>query len=317
MADRVRVPRGTLDETSGGVPVATILNDRRLDPRQKEHLLVDDAIKRRVAGAKDPANPPGIKSFWSKDGIEEKILEIKSSPDGNAVKIIFCRPATKDAVPCVMYLHGGGMEKGSAFEPIYKVYTRWLAKCGVAAAMVDFRNSLKKYDHPQANPLVKKYPGGLDDCCSAASYLWEKREELGIKGQLTIAGESGGANLAVTLALRWKRDGLLGRIAGLYIMCPYLAGEYPQEAGPEGAEDGTSLLGTSHLDSPKGFNRYKQFLAPDSFKRYLTEDAAKSDPITFAGYAKVDDLRGLPRFCIQVDEADPLRDEGKDRKSVV
>jgi len=42
-------------------------------------------------------------------GLDIRTLEFTSSPDGNTVKIQFIRPQSADAVPCVYYIHGGGM----------------------------------------------------------------------------------------------------------------------------------------------------------------------------------------------------------------
>src|SRR5262245_16341420 len=42
-------------------------------------------------------------------GLDVSTLEFTSSPDGNAVKVRLIRPQTDEVLPCVYYIHGGGM----------------------------------------------------------------------------------------------------------------------------------------------------------------------------------------------------------------
>lgn len=83
-----------------------------------------------------------------------------SAPDGNTVKIHYFRPDNDEAVPCVYYIHGGRMEMSSCYQGNYKTWGRMIAACGVAVAMVDFRNSV----HPSSAPEVAPFPAGLNDC---------------------------------------------------------------------------------------------------------------------------------------------------------
>ena len=53
--------------------------------------LLDDEDDRPVDGSRDPT------------------LEFTSSPDGNTVKLQFIRPQSDEPLPCVYYIHGGGM----------------------------------------------------------------------------------------------------------------------------------------------------------------------------------------------------------------
>ena len=74
-------------------------------------------------------------------GLDVSTLEFTSTPDGNTVKIQFIRPQTDDVLPCVYYIHGGGMASMSCFDGMYRSWGRIIAHQGVAVAMVDFRNS--------------------------------------------------------------------------------------------------------------------------------------------------------------------------------
>ncbi len=81
-----------------------------------------------------------------------------SEPDGNTVKIQFIRPRSATALPCVYYIHGGGMATMSCFLGMYRSWGRMIANQGVAVAMVDFRNCVT----PSSAPEVEPFPAGLE-----------------------------------------------------------------------------------------------------------------------------------------------------------
>ena len=67
--------------------------------------------------------------------------------------------------------------------------------------------------------------------------------ELGIDpAHLVVAGESGGGNLTLATGLKLKQDGDLGLIRGLYALCPYIAGSWPQDRFPSSIENNGILL---------------------------------------------------------------------------
>src|ERR1700756_4355705 len=43
-----------------------------------------------------------------------------SAPDGNTINIRFIRPDTAETLPCVYYIHGGGMQTLSCYDGNYK-----------------------------------------------------------------------------------------------------------------------------------------------------------------------------------------------------
>ena len=122
-------------------------------------------------------------------GLRTETKEFTSSPDGNTIKVQFIRADNDDVVPCVYYIHGGGMQSMSCFFGNYRAWGRIIAAQGVAVAMVDFRNALT----PSSAPEVLPYPAGLNDCVSGVKWLAANADALGIDaGQIVIAGESGG-----------------------------------------------------------------------------------------------------------------------------
>ena len=112
---------------------------------------------------------------------------------------------------------------------------------------------------------------------------------------LVIAGESGGGNLTLATGLKLLRDGDVGLIRGLYAMCPYIAGEWPQANLPSATENNGILLDLHN-------NRGRMAYGIEAF------DA--KDPLAWPLFATQDDVAGLPPTIISVNECDPLRDEG-------
>ena len=225
-------------------------------------------------------------------GLAISTEEFASAPDGNTIKVLFIRPEGSDPAPCVVYFHGGGMQVMSAFDGIYKAWGRIIAAQGVAVAMVDFRNCLT----PSSAPEVAPFPAGLNDCVSGVRWVVENAERLGVDpDHVIVAGESGGGNLTLATGLKLKQDGDLSLIRGLYALCPFIAGRWPQERLPSASENNQILIDVQT-------NRWA--LA------YGIEQLDAENPLAWPGFASEDDVKGLVPTVITVNELDPLRDEG-------
>ena len=101
------------------------------------------------------------------EGLEISTLEFNSVPDDNNILIQFIRPKSKAHLPCVYYIHGGGMQAMSCFDGNYRAWGKIIAAQGVAVAMVDFRNALT----PSSAKEVAPYPAGLNDCVAGLKWL--------------------------------------------------------------------------------------------------------------------------------------------------
>ena len=142
-------------------------------------------------------------------------------------------------VPCVYYIHGGGMATMSCYDGNYRAWGRILAAQGVAVAMVDFRNALVASSADEVAP----FPAGLNDCVSGVKWVAANHAMLGVDpARIVVAGESGGGNLTLATGLRLKQDGDLGLIKGLYALCPYIAGIWPLPENPSSTENNGILL---------------------------------------------------------------------------
>jgi acetyl esterase/lipase len=225
-------------------------------------------------------------------GLEISTHEFTSSPDGNNIKVQFIRPETTATLPCVYYIHGGGMQSMSCFLGMYRAWGKIIAAQGVAVAMVDFRNCLT----PSSAPEVAPFPAGLNDCVSGLKWLVSQAGELNIDaGHIVIAGESGGGNLTLATGLKLKREGELGLVRGLYALCPYIAGAWPQDIYPSSIENNGLLL---DLHNNRGAMAYG------------IEEFENANPLAWPAFASEEELRGLVPTVISVNECDPLRDEG-------
>ena len=293
--------------------VSKLAADPRIDPRIKAifgampEMTTAGDVANREAMLAEEASPAGLaaaaaqkamldaidtEEVASFKGLVIRTAQFTSSPDGNTVNIQYIRPETDEVLPCVYYIHGGGMASMSCFDGMYRSWGRIIATQGVAVAMVDFRNCMRASSAPEVLP----FPAGLNDCVAGLKWVHANAAALKIDpARIVIAGESGGGNLTLATGLKLKRDGDIGLIKGLYAMCPYIAGAWPQPQYPSSTENNGILL---DLHSNRGAMGY----GIDAFNA--------GDPLAWPAFATAEDVAGLPPTVISVNECDPLRDEG-------
>jgi acetyl esterase len=225
-------------------------------------------------------------------GLRVHTEKVVSQPDGNTINLQVIRPDNDETVPCVYYIHGGGMASLSCYDGMYRGWGKIIAANGVAVVMVDFRNSVTASSVPEVAP----FPAGLNDCVAGLKWTVANAAHLGIDpARVVVAGESGGGNLTLATGLKLKQDGDLGLITGLYAMCPYIAGQWPTPENPSSTENNGILL---NLHSNRGAVGYG------------IEAFEAGNPLAWPSFATAADVAGLPRTVISVNECDPLRDEG-------
>jgi acetyl esterase/lipase len=225
-------------------------------------------------------------------GLRISTERVVSAPDGNTINIQFIRPDHAARVPCVYYIHGGGMTVMSCYSGNYRAWGKMIAAHGVAVAMVDFRNALV----PSSVPEVAPFPAGLNDCGSGLKWVHANSAKLNIDpARIIVAGESGGGNLTLATGLKLKRDGDLGLIKGLYALCPYIAGEWPQPQYPSSIENNGILIDLHNNRGAMGYGI-------GAFR--------ERNPLAWPAFATAEDIAGFPPTVISVNECDPLRDEG-------
>ncbi len=225
-------------------------------------------------------------------GLVIQDYQFRSSPDDNLCNLRFIRPDNNAKLPCVYYIHGGGMQYLSCYDGNYRAWGKIIAQQGVAVAMVDFRNAVA----PSSVPEIEPFPAGLNDCISGLEWLWNKHELLNIDpDQVVVAGESGGGNLAIASILKLKETGLHRRVKGLFALCPYIAGKWPQPQYPSSAELNGVMLELHNNQGRIG---------------YGIEAFEARNPLAWPAFASEEDVTDFPPTFISVNEFDPLRDEG-------
>ena len=235
-----------------------------------------------------------------KDGLDIQEGWFTSHPDNNKVRYILIRPTSSETLPCVVYFHGGGMVQGSCFYSHYRAFGRLIAHSGVCVCLVDFRNALIPGligdKHAEfSSGQVKAYPGGLNDCVSSIGWLRSQSSSFNIdSSRIVLAGESGGGNLAIATALKLQKSGHGSSIAGIYALCPFILGNYPDKRFSSTIENNGIMLS---LDGS----------APHL---YGIEAYKRKDCLAWPIFAKLEDLENLPRVFVSLNECDPLRDEG-------
>ena len=295
------------------MPNSRIAEDPRIDPRiravfgsmdpvppaedvkNRDELLAQANTEEAIAGRKMFSvflDMSDTEEVAPSDGLVTTEHRITSQPDGNTINIRFVRPEGSELLPCVYYIHGGGMQIMSCYDGNYRGWGRIIAARGVAVAMVDFRNCLVASSAEEVAP----FPAGLNDCVSGLKWVAANHAELRIDPQrIIVAGESGGGNLTLATALKLKRDGDLGLVKGLYAMCPFIAGRWPLAENPSSTENEGILLNLHN-------NRWAM--------AYGIEELEAKNPLAWPSFASDEELRGLPPTVISVNECDPLRDEG-------
>jgi acetyl esterase len=289
-----------------------LADDERIDPRlrklfgsritpsegdvtSREELLAEAnspaGIAQRELAAK-VMDAMDDESVAPSDGLEFATHQAVSEPDRNVINLRVIRPRVVGALPCVYFIHGGGMARSSCFDGVFRMWGRILAHQGVAVVMVDFRNAVV----PSSVPEVAPFPGGLHDCISGVRWVHDHAADLGIDvNRVIVSGESGGGNLTLATGMKLKRDGELSLIRGLYAMCPYIAGEWPQARFPSSIENNGILLDLHH-------NRGRMGYGIEAFEA--------RDALAWPSFATEADVAGLVPTVVSVNEFDPLRDEG-------
>lgn len=292
--------------------VERIKSDPRIDPRIKAIMGTMELPAGKDVGSREEmlasanteqarAAAEGLRQFMEfcdteevapSAGLSTSTLEFDSSPDGNRILMQYIRPEGDEVLPCVYYIHGGGMQAMSCFDGNYRAWGKIIAAQGVAVAMVDFRNSVV----PSSAEEVAPFPAGLNDCVSGLKWIVANAADLNIDtSQVIIAGESGGGNLTLATGMRLKADGDLALIKGLYALCPYIAGQWPQENLPSSTENNGILLDLHNNNGRMS---------------YGIEAFDERNPLAWPGFASDEDVQGLVPTVISVNECDPLRDEG-------
>jgi acetyl esterase/lipase len=199
------------------------------------------------------------------------------------VSLLICRPAgVEAAVPCLYFIHGGGMVMGDNRSGGFPGALAHAEKLGVALVSVEYRLA------PEA-----PHPGPVEDCYAGLVWTVEHADEVGIDpARVIVGGASAGGGLAAAVALLARDRGGPALLAQL-LLCPMLddRNETPssyQMAGLGIWDRGANEVGwTALLGAARGGPDVSPYAAP----------------------ARASDLSGLPPAFIDVGSAETFRDE--------
>ena len=213
---------------------------------------------------------------------QHKLLRVEDftlpTRDGHAVPVRLYAP-TKEALPVLVYFHGGGFTIGSvATHDTLCGTLSHLAHCAVVS--VDYRLAPEH-----------KFPVAANDAWDAVRWLAQNASSLGLDGRrLAVGGDSAGGTLAAVCAIQ-ARDSALPLALQLLF--------YPGCA--------------AHQDTPSHKTFAKGFALEEShinyFFNHYVNSAADRDDWRFAPL-HAPDVEGVAPAWIGLAECDPLVDEG-------
>lgn len=176
-----------------------------------------------------------------------------------------------------------------------KVHRRWthsLAAKGVISVLVDYRNAYTASGH-------HPFPAGLNDCAAVVQYIAAHKSELGIS-KIILQGESGGGNLSITTAMKANREGWVSQIDGVFATVPYISGAYAWPLERQLKELPSLVENNGYLIQVENSAALAYYYGPGDLE----------NPLAWPYHASVEELKGLPPFILDMNELDPLRDEG-------
>ncbi|MGE0419809.1 MAG: alpha/beta hydrolase [Acetobacteraceae bacterium] len=218
-----------------------------------------------------PPRPPGLL-------VRDTVIPMR---DHN-VPVRIYRPAeATGALPCIIYMHGGGFMKGDldSSDPIAWGFTH---ETGAMTVSVDYRLTP---EHP--------YPAAFHDCYGVLTHLHANARQFEVNPtRIALAGDSAGGHLAASMCLA-ARDQDGPRIAAQAIIYTVI---------------GTDMTSGSYVDNAEGYGLTTA--ACHAYYRMLLPDTAHAtDPLARPAIAT--DYSRLPPAFVSSAELDPVRDDGR------
>lgn len=186
--------------------------------------------------------------------------------------------------PLIVYFHGGGWTIGDLVSH-HPFCCELSARAGCTVIAVDY-----------ALAPERPFPAGPEDCLAAAEWIAKNRTYLGASnGQLVLAGDSAGGNLALAtcLALTGKARQAVAGVCAIYPGADHYNGGYPSYVERATGQTLTTRLMIWFWDT------YLGGLDPNS------AEAQRAFP------TRSENLAELPPTLLVSAEYDPLRDEDK------
>jgi len=215
----------------------------------------------------------------------ENVVEVSDVVDeeftgpGSMVSVRRYVPVRDEEAPLnlVVFFHGGGWVIGS-LDSHDGLARRLSAACHAVVVSVDYRLA------PES-----RFPAAVDDCLAAVTWATGQSETWGVNGQLGVAGDSAGGNLAAVVARACAAAGTrLDRQVLLYPVTD------------------SDLGTTSYRQFSEGFGLTRDAMAW-FWEQYMGDADATQPDASPMQAAAVDGL--APAYVVTA-EYDTLRDEG-------
>ncbi len=244
-----------------------------------------DAVNASGQGGLGAAPPEEARAAYAAgpkpDGEEMSRVEnrVVPGPAGD-IEVRIYAPSDAPDLPVVAFFHGGGWVVSSV-DGHDSLARRIADRSGALVVSVEYRLAP---EHP--------FPAPHDDCFAVTKWLTEHADTFGgDPTRVAVAGDSAGGNLAATVALRCRDEGV--PLVFQALIYPCIEPDFERPSMKENAE---------------GY-----YLTTDSMRwcwdQFLCEGGHDN---AYAVPLRATDLRGLAPALVQTAEFDPLRDEGED-----
>ncbi len=266
--------------------LAAALADAPLTPTVLDGLSYDGLRALRAERAPAPTPPPAEDVVVTDHHVADRHLRGDHLADGGAseaLRVRVYRPTTAgpSPLPCLVWIHGGGMVLGTPEMDDARV-SAYAREAGCVVVSVDYRLAP---EHP--------YPAPVEDCHRALRWTAEQTDALDIDaGRLAVGGISAGGGLAAATALL-ARDRGGPTVAFQFLLCPMLDDTHTTAS---------SRAFTSAVTWPRANNVH-------GWNAYLGPLAGTDDVPPYAAPARATDLSGLPPAYVDVGELEVFRDE--------
>ena len=235
-----------------------------------------------------PTPTMAVKALMEEKGMDTSPAEVgdvdnrELELDGMEVPIRVYTPEGEGPFPVIVYYRGGGW--------VIATLDTYDASCRGLTRMADA--VVVSVDYPQAPDHT--YPTAHKAAYGALRHVFLNPEEFqGIPGEVAVAGESAGGNLAAAVCLMAKKEGDAMPLHQVLV--------YPVAGADENTESYVENANAVPLNKP---------MMGWFFDHYTPGGAASAEYVNLVALP-VDRLEGLPPATVINAEIDPLRSEGE------
>jgi acetyl esterase/lipase len=254
-------------------PAARMVADAAATPPFLYELGPAGARERLDDAQATPVATPAVDERWV----------VVPAEAGDVRARVVTPPGAAEALPAVLYLHGGGWVAGNA-RTHDRLVRELAAGAGAAVVFVEYDRA------PEA-----RYPVAIEQAYAVARWVVSEGSDAGLDGsRLAVAGDSTGGTLAAALTFVAKQR---GDVAFVHQSLYYPVTDAAQDTN-------------SHWEFADG-----PYLTAEAmawfWDAYLPDRAARHDITVSPLRATLDDLAGLPEAFVVSSENDLVRDEAE------